>query len=113
MKTNMFIVWPSGAGFETSDLTHWGDLSEAFYRAHLFAAQLSAGERVTAHVTRDDLNGRRLGFGPEALWIPTTALYQISQMGLGSYFDYACIAWVPLPLEKGSENLKELVSIGQ
>ena len=113
MKTSMFIVWPSGAGFETSDLTHTGDLSRAFYKAHLHAAQFAASERVTAHVTRDDLNGRRLGFGPEALWTTTTALYEISRMGLGSYFDYARIAWVPLPLEEGGERLKELVSIGQ
>lgn len=103
-EIRIFLVLPTGRQFQTSRMNRRvprldGDRTSAYYRAHLYAARYADRARSSAYVTRDDLTGERLGFGPNAAVIATTILYRINQLALRSYFDYGQTAWLPMPEE--------------
>lgn len=101
MDVNTFRVLPGGKTFQTSDMdVTVGDTSGAYGKAHLHAAQQAANLKAASWVVRDDTGDMRYGFGPDAIYVPTTHLYRITQMGLNSCFDYAATAWVPLEEEE-------------
>lgn len=109
MYCKTFIVYPSGMQFPTSDLSLGrGDLSNAFFRAHLFAATQAACSKKVSWVTRDDIVPTRCGFGPKAILMSTTALCRIMQKGLNSVYDFRTKAWHPLMEESRSDETKEL-----
>lgn len=97
--------------FQTSDVSQPGDTSNAYFRAHLYAAEQAAKQKVPSHVIRDDTGNRRYGFcSPDAAIIPTTVLYKIMQMGLESCYDFASISWVPLKKEEWDVYTGEKIS---
>jgi len=108
-----FRCHPAGETFRTSPMFQFGprfmrgDRADTYMRAHLAAAAHAATMRRLAYVTRDDVPGKRCGFGPSAAFTETTVLYRINQLGLGSYFDYRECAWLPLPAEELKEGTLE------
>ncbi len=95
----IFTVLPGGASFVTAEL-EGEETNDAYFHAHLYAAEQAAKNKVTSWVVRDDTGEERYGFGPDAFFTPTTVLYQIMQMALAAYWDYAQEAWVPLPAKQ-------------
>ncbi len=107
MPSLLFVVKPGGASFETrrDDRTGVLVIPDGFYRAHLHAARQAAEHKITSWVTRDDTGEERYGFGLGAMFTPTTVLYQITQMGLASFWDQNVESWVPLPAAEESVRL--------
>jgi hypothetical protein len=99
-----FTVLPGGASFPTAELPG-PETNEAYFHAHLRAAQQAAELKIASWVVRDDTGDEKYGFGRDAFLTPTTVLYQITQMGLGSFWDYATGCWLPLPAEKARAEL--------
>jgi hypothetical protein len=110
MPSFLFVVRPGGASFETR-LDSRTDTGDGFYRAHLHAARQAAGHKIASWVTRADTGEERYGFGPGAMFVPTTVLYQIMQMGLNSFWDQNTESWIPLPAEEEGVGLETSLEV--
>jgi len=107
MPSYLFITKPGGACYRTywDESTNGVTTGDGFYKAHLHAARQAAEHKIPSWVTRDDTGEERYGFGPGAFLAPTTVLYQITQMGLNSYWCDASESWVPMPSAKADAEV--------
>lgn len=98
MKHTFFVV-PGMKPFHTSELidnaqdSRQGDTTDAFYRAHMFAATIAANTKKETWVVNSDNFTVRLGFGTDSIFYPDSILGKILCHAIPAYFDFRTLSW--------------------
>ena len=94
-----FLVLPGMKPFHTSELidnaqdSRQGDTTDAFYRAHMFAATIAANTKKETWVVHGNNFVVKLGFGTDSIFYPDSIFGKILSQEIPAYFDFKTLTW--------------------